>query len=210
MKKFGLLRRVCMIFVVCAAMTIAASAQDFRTLYAFNSIDGAYPNGLVQATDGNFYGTTSEGGYSGYGNVFKITPEGVLTTLHDFDFTDGAEPNGLVQATDGNFYGTTSEGGAQSSANCLEGCGTVFKITPEGALTTLHKFDFTDGAFPSAALVQATDGNFYGTTGGGGVNRYGTVFKITPEGALTTLHRFDGTDGAFPSAALVQATDGNF
>ena len=92
--------------------------------------------------------------------------------------------------------------------------GTVFKITPSGTLTTLHSFDGTDGANPYAGLVQATDGNFYGTTSSGGANGDGTVFKITPSGTLTTLYSFCSqsgcTDGANPDAGLVQATNGNF
>jgi uncharacterized repeat protein (TIGR03803 family) len=195
------------------------------TLYSFcaqsGCTDGANPNGpLVQATDGNFYGTTDWGGAHGDGTVFKITPEGTLTTLHSFDNTDGRSPQaGLIQATDGNFYGTTGFGGATSCdiGGFNDGCGTVFKITPGGTLTTLHSFDLTDGAGPSVALVQASDGNFYGTTAYGGAynncypyTRCGTVFKITPGGTLTTLHSFDGTDGANPYAGLVQATDGNF
>jgi uncharacterized repeat protein (TIGR03803 family) len=120
-------------------------------------------------------------------------------TLHSFDLTDGASPNGgLIQATDGDFYGTTSSGGANKNTSCNTGaCGTIFKITPTGTLTTLHSFDYTDGANPGAALIQASDGNFYGTTSG-------TIFKITPTGTLTTLHI--GVDGN----ALVQASDGNF
>jgi uncharacterized repeat protein (TIGR03803 family) len=97
--------------------------------------------------------------------------------LHSFDGPDGAYPNaGLVQASDGNFYGTTSEGGA--SGNCSGGCGTVFKITPNGTLTTLHSFGGSDGAGPYGALVQATDGGFYGTTFGGGAYGSGTVFRM--------------------------------
>jgi len=177
------------------------------TLHSFDGTDGAYPNGgLAQATNGNLYGTTGQGGANGPGTVFKITPSGTLTTLYNFcsqsNCTDGAFPYaGLVQATNGNLYGTTSGGGANNY-------GTVFKITPSGTLTTLHSFDVTDGAYPQAGLVQATDGNLYGTTGGGGANNDGTVFKITPGGTLTTLHSFDGTDGAYPNGELVQATDG--
>src|SRR5208282_3020484 len=110
--------------------------------------DGAEPwTGLIQATGGNFYGTTHGGGANGgYGTVFQITPGGTLTTLHSFDLTDGAFLyGGLVQATDGDFYGTTLQGGAGS---CAFGCGTVFKITSRGTLTTLHSFDGTDGSFP--------------------------------------------------------------
>ena len=143
---------------------------------------------LVQGTDGNFYGTTNQGGAngacsdgsvgSGCGTVFKITPEGTLTTLSIFGNypTDGINPRaGLVQGTDGNFYGTNYSGGV-NEGNCQLDCGTVFKITPGGTFTTLHSFDATDGSGPAAALVQATDGNFYGTTLGGGANGYGTVF----------------------------------
>ncbi len=176
------------------------------TLHTFDGTDGANPSvAPIQAIDGNFYGTTQGGGTDGNGTVFEITPMGVLTTLHSFDGTDGSYPNGaLVQATDGNFYGTTNYGG-------VHGYGTVFQITPAGALTTLHSFAGPDGIYPStAALAQATDGNFYGTTFEGGASGDGTVFKITQMGVLTTLHSFDWTDGANSQSGVVQATDGNF
>jgi len=207
-----------------------------------NCANGNMPAaGLVQASDGNFYGTTSGGGNGGNyflggprdnycwgdcGTVFKITPDGELTTLYNFcsqiDCPDGEFPYaGLVQASDGNFYGTTTHGG--TSANCfgIGGCGTVFKITPGGTLTTLYSFGSTDGALPEGNLVQATDGNFYGTTlmggagpcasGGGWLQGCGTVFEITPAGTLTTLHSFEGNDidDCYPGG-LIQATDGNF
>jgi uncharacterized repeat protein (TIGR03803 family) len=212
----------------CGTVFKITPGGTLTTLHSFDGKDGYYPNsGLVLATDGNFYGTTSFGGAnpcygSGCGTVFKITPGGTLTTLHSFDGKDGFFPNsGLILATDGNFYGTTDYGGDYSSAICLlasaSGCGTVFRITPGGTLTTLHSFDGTDGFVPSAGLVQATDGNFYGATYGGGASASdtcpggycGTVFQITPAGKLTTLHSFDGTDGS-GHAALLQATDGNF
>lgn len=201
-------------------------------LYSFCSQtgceDGASPTyGLVLGNDGNFYGTTSNGGLSsgacaqgfggtGCGTVFKITPQGVLTTLHTFDFTDGAYPYGaLIQGTEGNFYGTTVGGGNACSNYSPYGCGTVFRMTPEGKVTTLHSFDGTDGQGVFGALVQATDGNFYGTTSSGGTNTTcntycGTLFKITAKGVLTTLHTFNGADGSYPSGPLVQAADGDF
>jgi uncharacterized repeat protein (TIGR03803 family) len=181
------------------------TSGTLTTLHSFDGTDGAWPYaGLVQATNGNLYGTALAGGAHGYGTVFKITTSGTLTTLHSFDRTDGANPEaGLVQATDGNLYGTAVAGGAN-------GDGTVFKITTSGTLTTLHSFDVTDGAVPYAGLIQATDGNLYGTTYAGGANNgYGTVFKITTSGTLTTLHSFDATDGAGPYAGLVQATNGD-
>jgi uncharacterized repeat protein (TIGR03803 family) len=182
------------------------------TLHHFDFTDGENPAGvLVQAANGNLYGTTLYGGANGpYGTVFSITASGMLTTLRSFDRTDGGNPYaGLIQATNGTFYGTTFEGGA--SVNCaVAGCGTVFSITASGTLTTLHSFDKTDGKNPEARLVQATNGDFYGTTGEGGANGYGTVFKITPSGVLTTLHSFDDTDGSYPTAGLVQASNGDF
>jgi len=173
--------------------------------------DGSPRGELVLATNGYFYGTTSENVTSGTnvsdGTVFKISPTGTLTTLHSFDGTDGSTPfDTLIQGTDGNLYGTTLQGGASTA--CSFGCGTVFKMTQAGTLTTLHSFDGTDGSLPYAGLVQATDGNFYGTTNGGGANGDGTVFEITPTGTLTTLHSFDDTDGDEPFAGLVQDTNG--
>ena len=193
---------------------ITLPATTFTSLLSFDGTDGEFPEigALVQGTDGNFYGTTREGGAVGDGTVFKITPSGTQTTLHSFDGTDGTHPNGLIQATNGNFYGTTAAGGAN-------GRGTVFEITPSGTLTTLHSFDGTDGQSPEAALIQATDGNFYGTTSKGGANHTcpprrsvtcGTVFKITPSGTLTTLASFGKEGGSDPFSPLIQATDGNF
>ena len=143
-------------------------------LHNFGGPDGGTPfAGLVQATRGNFYGTTSGGGANGLGTVFEITPSGRLTTLHSFDGTDGSGPTaGLVQATNGDFYGTTQFGGAN-------GLGTIFKINPWGTLTTLHSFDGTDGSTPMGGLLQATNGDFYGTTSGQGTNNEGTVFSIS-------------------------------
>jgi uncharacterized repeat protein (TIGR03803 family) len=197
--------KACGAFLLWATAAIALPSQTFTTLHSFDNTDGTNPfAGLVQATNGNFYGTTTEGGANGDGTVFKMTPSGTLTTLHSFGGADGGCPEaGLVQATDGNLYGTTFLGGAN-------GFGTVFKITQSGTLTTLHSFDYTDGYLSEAGLVQATDGNLYGTTEGGGANGFGTVFKITPSGTLTTLHSFGGTDGSCPEAGLVRATDGNF
>ena len=187
---------------------------ELTTLYSFcaqtGCPDGKWPGtGLVQATNGNFYGTTSQGGANNYGTVFEITPEGTLTTLHSFNGADGAGGGALIQASNGNLYGTTSNGGANGACPTGPGCGTVFQITAAGKLTTLHSFAGADGWSPGGGLVQATNGNFYGTTGWGGANNFGTVFEITPGGKLTTLYSFDLTDGSMPYIAMVQASDGN-
>jgi uncharacterized repeat protein (TIGR03803 family) len=183
---------------------------QLTTLYSFcaqgNCPDGSFPYaGLVQATDGNFYGVTSLGGTNGKGTVFRITTGGQLTTLHSFAGPEGAQPfGGLVQGTDGNFYGTAAYGGG------VHQDGTVFKITPGGTLTTLGKFRGIRGTRPETPLIQASDKSFYGTTSEGGASGWGTVFKMTPGGALTTLHSFHVSDGARPNAPLTQAIDGNF
>jgi uncharacterized repeat protein (TIGR03803 family) len=190
------------------------TAKVALTLHSFEGTDGSSPTGLVQSTDGNFYGTTANGGTynncnNGCGTVFKITPPGTLTTMHRFDGADGSGPySGLIQGTDGNFYGTTAYGGTNN--HCADGCGTVFKISTKGALTTLHSFDGTDGSGPNAGLIQGTDGHFYGTTYSGGASSNGTVFKINATGGLITLYSFDGTDGSGPYSGLIHGADGYF
>ena len=179
---------------------------------------------LVLGTDGNFYGITIGGGTTNNGVIFKLTPGGTETILHDFctkptcpDGSGGFAP--LVESTDGNFYGTTMAGGG--SDHCTGGCGSVFKITPEGAFTTLYGFCKTscsDGQAPYGGLVQGNDGNFYGTTAFAGPTmgiNDGTVFKITAAGTLTTLYGFcplggGCADGSQSQAGLVLGTDGNF
>jgi uncharacterized repeat protein (TIGR03803 family) len=201
----------------CGTVFKITSGGSLTTLHNFGGADGAQPYaGLVQADDGNFYGTTLAGGTSlscstGCGTVFRIAPGGTFTSLYSFcsqsDCADGYYPQaGLLLGTDGNFYGTTLVGGVNES-------GTVFRISPGGGLTTLYSFcaqaNCSDGRDPSATLVQATDGDFYGTTGAGGANGWGTVFKISSGGTLTTLHSFDLSDGTEPLGGLSQATNGN-
>jgi uncharacterized repeat protein (TIGR03803 family) len=210
----------------CGTVFEITPAGKLTTLYSFctlsNCADGSFPGLAFQGTDGNFYGVTSYGGASstlcggvGCGTVFKLTPAKVLTTLYSFcaqsSCADGSSPWGLIQATDGNFYGTTFAGGTSSA--CTNGCGTFFRLTPSGTLTTLLSFcslrGCADGALPQG-ILQATDGNFYGTTRG--TNRQGTLFKITRRRVLTTLYSFCSqtgcTDGAFPNATPVQDTNG--
>ena len=214
-RRFGATARMTLLIaMLLAASGVPMRAQTFVTLYGFQTTAGPYA-GLVQATDGNLYGTTvyAENGTGYYGSVFRISPAGKVTTIYRFcsqsRCEDGVTPYAaLTQGSDGNFYGTTAYGG--TSTACTGGCGTVFKITPAGVLTTLHSFDETDGYYLIAPLVQALNGNFYGTTSSGGEHNSGTVFTITPDGKLTTLHYFDAlSEGVSPYAGLVQGTDGN-
>ncbi len=183
-----------------------SSAGIFTSLYSFTNVadDGASPNAPpIQATDGNFYGTTIGGGTNGDGTIYKMTPSGKVTILHSILYpAEGGSPaTALVQGSDGNLYGTTEEGAV------------VFKVTTAGKFTVLHTFAVTgDGALPLGALIQGNDGNFYGTTQLDGTNAEGTVFKITPAGKFTVLENFNAAiDGqGDPWIGLVQATDSNF
>jgi uncharacterized repeat protein (TIGR03803 family) len=188
--------------------------------------DGAFPFGsLVEGGDGDFYGTTSDGGSTYAGTVFKITPRGKLSTLYNFcslpNCADGAGPlAGLVEAVNGQFYGTTP-----GNVDCPPLCGTVFSMSSAGALKTLHAFcsdpGCADGENPMSGLIQATDGNLYGTTLIGGTSAYcqyfgvgcGTIFGMNQAGDLKTVYNFcsqpDCADGFLPSAVITQATDGN-
>lgn len=135
-----------------------------------------------------------------------------MNILHEFPSTGAAHPAAeLLQAADGTLYGTTQGGGASNR-------GTIFRMTPDGKLTVLHSFrgnvggDPTDGAHPFAALIQASDSNFYVTTPDGGRLACGTIKRMTPDGVVTTVHEFAGidfADGCSPSGGLVQASDGH-
>ena len=196
------------------------AAGKLTTLHSFCSktacTDGqsSYA-GMIQATDGNLYGTTLAGGSHGHGTVFKITQSGAFSILYSFcsqsGCTDGAFPQtGLVQASNGNLYGSTIEGGAYGS-------GIIFELTLSGALTTLYsacsQSGCPDGNYLYAPLIQAKDGNLYGIMQIGGAHNSGTIFRITLSGTLTTLYSFCSqpscADGQYPAAGLVQATNGN-
>jgi uncharacterized repeat protein (TIGR03803 family) len=157
---------------------------------------------LIQAADGNLYGTTTYGGANNTGAFFKMTLSGTVTLLYSFDNAYFYVPQAaLIQGSDGNFYGTAPAGGTGKA-------GLVFKVTPKGGFTVIHNLNgSTDGAVPYAALVQATDGNLYGVTQKAG-NGYGTIFKVTTTGKFSVIHNFDGADGSSPSVALIQHTNG--
>ncbi len=189
-------------------------AGALTTLYSFNgtATDGNTPLApLIEDSAGNLYGTTCGcgGRFSYYSVAFKFDTDQTVSVLHTFSDNADGDPTtaALLLGTDGNFYGTTN-GGADGVGI---GAGTAFKLAPDGTYTTLYTFTGgIDGGGPAAALIEASDGNFYGTTRLGGAADYGTVFQLTPTGTLTTLYSFiGGADGAYPAAPLIQASDGN-
>jgi uncharacterized repeat protein (TIGR03803 family) len=193
----------------CGTIFKVTRSGDFTNLHTFVGNDGSNPNGgLIQATNGNFYGATNTGGTYGMGTLFEISSAGVFTSLHIFNGTDGDGPTSLLQADDGNLYGTTQ----YQTAN---GLGTIFRITPDGEFTSLYTFDGDDGEDPVGPLIQATDGNLYGVTEFGGLNSCstgdcGTLYRFTLAGTLTTMYDFTSKRGWNPSGTLLQATNGTF
>ena len=183
-----------------------SSSGAFATLAGFGKINNQpqYPSSLAEGDDGNFYGTMSGVGANGLGSIIRMTPMGTLTTLIEFTGVSGAAlgayPNSLVKDSDGSFIGTTERGGAND-------CGTIFRLLPNGTLTTL--VEFTDngatnkGRQPFEKLVKLSDGNFYGTTSRGGTSDTGTIFRMTPAGVLTTLNQLGTYHG------VVSGDDGN-
>jgi uncharacterized repeat protein (TIGR03803 family) len=174
--------------------------------------------GVVMDSDGNLYGEARNGGQilcpdlealnPDCGSLYKIAPDGTMTTIHAFDGTDGTLPSGgLTMDSAGNFYGTAVMGGSGDA--CTGGCGTVFKMTPDGATAALYNFTGrSDGAKPAGGLAIDSAGNLYGTTALGGLGR-GIVFKITPDGTEAILHAFNGSDGNQPSGGLALDASGN-
>jgi uncharacterized repeat protein (TIGR03803 family) len=216
----------------CGVIFKITPAGKFTVLHTFNGAFATPPEGgtpvgrLILAKDGNFYGTTYSGGLTfdkvaNQGTIFEVSPGGAFTTLISFEgnfngFTEPSQPYaGLIQGKDGGFYGTSQFGGTSGS-------GTIFRFAG-GNATVLHSFDeqpgqiFPDGAYPRAALLQASDGRLYGTTSYGGAlstfYQSGTLFRITTKGVFTKLWDFNATDpsttGISPWGGLIQASDGN-
>ncbi len=178
-------------------------------LHTFSDAEGVGLHGVIQGQDGNFYGTATSGGSgtvgsTAYGTVFKITPAGGLTVLHTFTGNgDGLLPlRNVVQGSDGNLYGTTSE------SFVYGGAGTIFKVSPDGDFTTLYAFDGATVGYESSVLIQASDGNFYGTTVGGGPVGAGLIYQCTPAGVVTVVDSADFTGIVRPDGPLTQASDG--
>ena len=194
MKKLNPLKLLCAICLLHTLTLFPTHAQTFTTLALFNGRNGSAPGdiSLVQGFDGNFYGTTYSGGPSNAGGIFNVSPTGTITPLYNFcgDCAAGYFAEGsLALATNGDFYGTTENGGTFQA-------GTVYKLASHGAATDFYSFcaltNCDDGAQPDAGIIQASDGNFYGTAPDGGVNgnATGTVFKIAPNGTFTLLYSF--------------------
>jgi len=215
-------KHVCFLLLFCVAATTTLSAQSFTKLVTFNLANGALPLGsLTQGVDGNLYGTASGGGPKGFGTAFQMTTAGDMTIIYNFcsigACADGSGPiSGLGLGVDGNFYGVTPTGGMSGDyCNSSSRCGTVFKLTPTGTLTTLYSFCIqsfcADGADPVGGLVQGANGDFYGTTFGGDIfTSSGVVFKITSNGEYTVVHDLASSDGYDPESALIEGRDGNF
>jgi uncharacterized repeat protein (TIGR03803 family) len=204
-----------------------ATAARFKIIYSFTGgSDGSFPHaGVIRDTAGNLYGTTYDGGGDkcaplGCGTVFRIAPDGTETLLHSFvGGRDGAWPwDRMIRDKDDNLYSTTITGGKAGCSNS-GGCGTVFRVAPDGTETVLHAFaGGIDGQFPYAGLAMDAKGNLYGATEFGGTGYYGctdgfgsgTIFKITADGREKVLHSFTGSpDGCLPYGQLIMDTAGN-
>jgi uncharacterized repeat protein (TIGR03803 family) len=188
-----------------AVLCLVAGAKDalpVTVLYSFPA--GESPNGgLIEDTNGAFYGTTVSGGTYDLGTIYRLVDNQVLETLFVFDGTNGAAPYGSLAADKlGNFYGTASSGGFMTN-------GTVFKISNTGVFTLLAVFDGTNGGTPYGALVQGTNGYFFGTTFRGGSSGLGTIFQVSSQGSFSNLYSFSGTDGANPVAGMIRGLDGD-
>jgi uncharacterized repeat protein (TIGR03803 family) len=200
----------------CYGLTQYGGANGFGTVYgvspsgtltllhSFSGADGSNPRGggLLLTPEGVLFGMTSSGGAHNLGTIFSVSLSGTFKTIADFDGANGSQPAGtLIRASDGNIYGATNGGGAN-------GDGTVFQLSSGvPRLTVLHSFGGLDGSAPTGGLVEATDGNLYGATSGGGANGDGVIYSITPSGTFTTIYSFDGVHGTNGNT-LMQHTDG--
>jgi uncharacterized repeat protein (TIGR03803 family) len=180
------------------------SGGTYTVLHSFlGGSDGEFgADAPIQASDGNLYGVTT-GGVGVSSTLYKLTRAGAYSVVYTFATATGTSVEGLMQGTDGNLYATADGGGAN-------GCGSIVKLTLAGVLKATHSFNCGNGGTaPLAALIQGTDGNYYGTTTGGGTGTFGVLFRLGPSFGETVLHDFSSTGARDPQAGLMQATDGN-
>lgn len=192
--------RPALVLLTCLSAATAAAQDQFTVLKSFENV-GSGLTFVTPGSDGVLYGVAQDGGPSGGGIVFAVTPAGALTVLHGFgDGTAGRRPTApLVEGADGAFYGTAEGGPA--------GAGVLYRVTAAGAFTVVHAFDGGDGMASGAPLLRASDGTLYGVSPFGGLG-FGTVFAVAPDGTFSVAHAFTDGDGAYPMAALVQGGDG--
>jgi uncharacterized repeat protein (TIGR03803 family) len=212
MRWFNSVKMACIVIAFCAVAAIGSLGQTYTVLDSFDLTNGISPYGtLAQGVNGGLYGAAANGGTYGNGVLFEVAPGGALTKLHNFSSGEGKNPNGgVVLATDGHYYGTASFGGANDA-------GSVFRVTPSGVVTLLYSFcsqtNCADGSEPLSPLVQASNGNFFGTTYEGGAHGDGTVFEFSSGGTFTLVHSFcsmpNCADGEVPQYGLVQASNGS-
>lgn len=203
------------IAAVYLAVTLVAHGKPaFQLFYTFQDDPRGPVAALVEGADGNFYGPARGGTWNRHA-IFRITPHGVFSPVVSFDGTNGTDPNALCTGPDGNFYGSTYNGGNDYTGAPSSGKGTLFRLTPGGTLTTLVRFNGTNGWSPIDRLTLGSATNFYGTTFVGGSIYdgqynfgFGTVFKLTPGGTLTTLFSFGATNGVGPRG-VVEGKDGH-
>ncbi|MFY9738039.1 MAG: choice-of-anchor tandem repeat GloVer-containing protein [Candidatus Cybelea sp.] len=192
----------------CGTVFKVSKSGTESTLYSFEgSPDGAYPAASLTALNGEFYGTTEEGGSGcspsgGCGTVFEISPSGMESILYSFKGgTDGLQPTAGLTVVNGELYGTTTGGGTA-------GYGTVFKVSTSGSESVVHSFgNVPDGAYPYSGLL-ALHGSLYGTTYSGGTGAgYGTVFKMSMSGKDHVIYNFNPNsssgDGESPEAGVI-------
>jgi len=211
--------------ISCGGIFRYSPSEGVSVFFTFGETDadGYSPIGrLIQASDGDLYGLTSNGGeFGGGGTVFKISLDGEYTLLHSFgdgEF-DGDTPLGaLVEASDGNFYGVTASGGDNTCSEIPSGvgnCGTIFRMSPGGETQIIHSFgnpgNGDDGVSPVGPLVQGADGSLYGVTQGRGDNGFGTIFKMSLDGDVEHFFSFgpSGDHPGSPQRGLIRASDGN-
>jgi uncharacterized repeat protein (TIGR03803 family) len=193
----------------CGVIFKLSADGTYTLLHVFHGADGDIPDGLTQdAVTGDLYGTTQRGGANDLGAVFRLGLDGKYKLLHSFNGSDGDSPVGsLLREQDGVLYGATATGGVDCGEG-QEGCGTIFKIAPDGSETVLYAFTSGRYGFPSSGLAEDKAGNFYGT-GSGFRGHHGAIYELKPNGRLKTLHKFaDDGKGSVPFGNLIRTSSG--